>query len=752
MATTSPPVATTQSPFNPSISHPTQIIISENLKQAALDHIAYLKEFYDHPEYLKKQSREYAVYRYETFWLPFLAETMESDVIPPLDILFVWHSHMLAPTAYASDCERLFGRILSNRVRARTPQLLQFSEQLWMKKYNRTMPYELDYSSNIQVIPPYTSKIKYALSQAVERQADFYYNVALGHYTDSEFLDEAVKRYKKFIYLKRLNPQLYVVPMYDIDIIWHTHQLFPEAYRRDMIANLQHVLHHDDTVQDRTSNSKLSTSDHETRHKWFELYGDRLPKNGCMYRGKTSKDFYQFVTDFNFLLECQRYTMYVQFLDNKSAATGVTRKDNDNRVSTIVSLHDHSVVGEPLPDQIFAQINSSEQELFARGSSGYIEAHFEADYNDLTAQLSLKIQQKAGYWPMNYFSTLEEFEIPADKLLPITQYNQPVKANNNVGGEDESGGLYFLFNKAIDQYSVLRQMVPTAKRLTIGISAMDVNTVIVRYDASQYEEATLDTNYLTQLGTSFLFNLENVKVRQALHSILPVHQDQPTLLNIRHTILNEIDIFTATFNSAIFASCHSLNWSQLPLPNQVSTNHDNSIITFEPEKEEALIIKDHSGDWGIVKFSKDLFTGSLDDNATDKNYQFSLYRFMPDGQVEEEIVYVDWEDDKWLIGSNNFGIEMNTWSISVKRIAIKNSMQYICLGAALISRFDTLFTQIFGRNDDETHLTTATNGNYNDNDLLANDIGKINLNGSTGINNTRNTLSNKTPQMAMNHV
>jgi hypothetical protein len=287
--------------------------------------------------------------------------------------------------------------------------------------------------------------------------------------------------------------------------------------------------------------------------------------------------------------------------------------------------------------------------------------------------------------------------------------------------------------------------------LVVGVPAVDINTIIVRYDLSEYTEVTLDQNYLTQLGTSFLFNLENVKVQQALHTIHPLHQEEPVLLNIRHTILNDIDIFTATFNSAIFASCHTLNWSQLPLPDQVSNKPDKTVITLNPEIEEALIIKDHTGDWGIVKFSKDLFTASLEERNNEKNYQFSLYRFMPDGRVEEEIIYVDWEDDKWLIGSNNFGIEMNTWSISVKRIELKNSIQYICLGSALISRFDTLFTQIFGKKDEELYLT-STNGNHNDNDLLANDIGKINLNGSTGTNDTKNTLNNKKPQMAMSNV
>lgn len=731
--------------YNALIKHPSEIVISEDLKQASIHHLAYLREFYNNPGLLQKQTREYAIYRYENFWLPFLKENIDLDIVPPLDILFVWHTHMLSPTAYVSDCERLYGHTLPNHVRERTAQVIKFSEQLWAKKYNRTMPYHIEYSTSIHVIPPYTSKLRYGLSQAMERQADFFYNVSFGHYQDSKFLDEAIQRYKKFLYLKRLNPQLFIVPMYDIDVIWHTHQLFPDAYRRDITTNLQQFLSHDDTTQDRSTDSKLSTSDHETRQKWFELYGDRLPKNGCMYRGKSSKDFYQYVTDFNFLLECQRYTIYVQFIDNHqtTATASVTKKDADNRASTVVSLNDHGF-GEPLVEQCFAQFNTSEQEIFVRGASGFIEAHFEADFSDFAVQLALKIQQKAGIWPVNYFSTIEEVKIPSEKIDVIVHFTEPVKSANNSTGEDDPSALYILYDSSLANDSPLKGLVPNAKRLAVGVPAVDINTIIVRYEAKDYEEVTLDQNYLNQLGTTFLFNLENVKVKQALHNIQPLHQDEPNLLHIRHTVLNDINIFTATYNSAIFASCHTLNWSQLPLPDQVSPNHDLSAITLDIENEEAFIIKDHTGDWGIVKFSKHLFTASLEETNNERNYRFSLYRFHVDGRVTEEIVYVDWDDDKWLIGSDNFGIEMNTWSISVKRIELKNSMQYICLGATLISRFDTLFTEIFGKRD-ETDQSLTTNGNHNDNDLLANDVDKMNLNGFTSSNE-------KKSHIAMNNV
>jgi hypothetical protein len=183
-----------------------------------------------------------------------------------------------------------------------------------------------------------------------------------------------------------------------------------------------------------------------------------------MYRGKTSKNFYQYVTDFKFLTECQRYTIYVQFIDNHaSAAAGVPKKEIDHRFSTVVPLQDQTL-GEPLLDQCFAQFNTSEQEVFVRGSSGHIEAHFEADFNDFSTQLVLKIQQKGGYWPMNYFSTIAEMNMPSERIDAMIHFTEPVKAANNSTGEDDPTVLYNLFDKIIDLDSPLRKLVPNAKK------------------------------------------------------------------------------------------------------------------------------------------------------------------------------------------------------------------------------------------------------------------------------------------------
>ena len=61
------------------------------------------------------------MFRYEKFWLPLLAEISDSPETdlrwcPPLDIQWVWHTHMLAPVSYNMDCQAIVGRLLAHRL------------------------------------------------------------------------------------------------------------------------------------------------------------------------------------------------------------------------------------------------------------------------------------------------------------------------------------------------------------------------------------------------------------------------------------------------------------------------------------------------------------------------------------------------------------------------------------------------------------------------------------------------------------
>ena len=76
-----------------------------------------------------------------------------------------------------------------------------------------------------------------------------------------------------------------MVPCYDVDLIWHTHQLHPVRYNQTTKEFLGKLLHHDDTETDRAPGSKLYDSEMKSRDLW-EAEGLSFYKSGAMYRGE----------------------------------------------------------------------------------------------------------------------------------------------------------------------------------------------------------------------------------------------------------------------------------------------------------------------------------------------------------------------------------------------------------------------------------------------------------------------------------
>lgn len=103
------------------------------------------------------------------------------------------------------------------------------------------------------------------------------------------FIKEAVARYKAFLYLIQTNKEKgikrFCVPTYDIDLIWHSHQLHPVSYCKDLNEALGKVLEHDDTDSDRTKGNKLDVGFSGTTKQWEDTFGTRYWKAGAMYRG-----------------------------------------------------------------------------------------------------------------------------------------------------------------------------------------------------------------------------------------------------------------------------------------------------------------------------------------------------------------------------------------------------------------------------------------------------------------------------------
>ena len=230
-----------------------------------------------------------AIRRYEVFWLPLaLSKQLEgcnSVIAAPLDIAWVWHVHMLAPYNYEQDCFRILSGVVDHTPLSAEQRVdgLQRAKRFWEETYPEE-PFEVNLRETVAVLISYNSKIQYNLEEACHRQFKFYYQVSLPHYRDNKFLMMAVERYQHHLQLKKKNPQVFMVPCYDFDLIWHVHQLHPLNYNRVTAQLLGRVLHHDDTASGRTPGSKLYVSEMETRAVW-KAEGLNFVKSGAMYRG-----------------------------------------------------------------------------------------------------------------------------------------------------------------------------------------------------------------------------------------------------------------------------------------------------------------------------------------------------------------------------------------------------------------------------------------------------------------------------------
>ena len=106
---------------------------------------------------------------------------------------------------------------------------------------------------------------------------------------DTRYIIGAVARYKGFLHLIKRNKEKgiksFSVPTYDIDLIWHTHQLHPVSYCEDLLKIMGKILEHDDTDSDRTKGQKLDVGFTGTTKTFEDLYGHRYWRAGAMYKG-----------------------------------------------------------------------------------------------------------------------------------------------------------------------------------------------------------------------------------------------------------------------------------------------------------------------------------------------------------------------------------------------------------------------------------------------------------------------------------
>ena len=226
------------------------------------------------------------LHRYENLWLPLLSQVSNGPnedllYLPPTDVHWLWHVHMLSPTSYAKDCLSIHSRVYNHQLVGleELGKRRELSRSHWRKMFPGD-PFDLpeDKSSILKLYrsvakQPVQSRFRYDVIAAAQRQKSFFHQVSLPHFGTDWFLEEAVSRYSKFLHLKKLYKKEFLVPCYDVDLVWHTHQVHPLAYQDDCQNILGSVLPHDDTDPDRTEGSKLDVSFKTTQELWKSTFG-----------------------------------------------------------------------------------------------------------------------------------------------------------------------------------------------------------------------------------------------------------------------------------------------------------------------------------------------------------------------------------------------------------------------------------------------------------------------------------------------
>jgi len=532
-----------------------------------------------------------AIYRYKEYWLPMLAHHFNDckSIYPPIDVAWVWHCHMLCPTKYANDCMSLFGRLLPHEHLSRDERLTrqEATKKLWKSECFASFNYQSEnsISDSETFLRGGPSKISYNLKEASLRQKEFYYQASLPHYKEREYLEIAVANYFKFLQLKALRKQLFIVPTYAIDVVWHAHQCDPIHYEIECNAALGYLLPHDDEVNDRSTGSKLNTSYDETVANWLMLYKEDYFCAGGMYRGEPKSKFYspeglkseekfQFAKNtyrkINGNNELQLTKMCVDkvFGSSKGAlevkicqpfgtknelsgeiSIGKPMKVRANKAEVIFGETDKTLtvdIGYTFKDSILAKMKNllkRENTYKEKGGSIAVAIHQPTKLVEITTDTQ-QIDDKYG----NRFSLTSEW-----RLCHMPNSFIFLRLQNNAFDE-------IRITQNLSQFPVF-----DFQELSYG----DDDALIARH-----------TLYLAQ---------PNSNIHQACLTV-----------EVLHVISTQWSSIRITDGVKTLASAHMINNSQLPTPEQVNKPNVPSL----GKNERAMLVRNAAGDFAVVKGSK----------------------------------------------------------------------------------------------------------------------------------------------------
>lgn len=265
-----------------SVEAPKPLHFSVDLLRACETLLQCIAEFGALKDLQSPECLERSLVRYELFMALYCSVTEKEgeeaakQLVPPVDVAHVWRAHLIRPITYRSDCEELFGRQVSPAVLFSDVFALKRGEEADAQKEARNVAEEatkakwdsmieeeeiphMDYrpSAGIEGDLP-CSEVSIGLVHLTE---DLSWWTNFESYWGEEykangqlFLEKRQESYKEFLHKgaarmleKKDNPQADVDfkgPPIDVDLFWHCHMMFPEAYDKDLHSQLGCLFYH----------------------------------------------------------------------------------------------------------------------------------------------------------------------------------------------------------------------------------------------------------------------------------------------------------------------------------------------------------------------------------------------------------------------------------------------------------------------------------------------------------------------------
>ncbi|XP_021364675.1 uncharacterized protein LOC110457648 [Mizuhopecten yessoensis] len=548
-----------------------------DLVEAATREVKFLEKVDQQPSLYNGPIVRRAIYRYECLWLPLAAKHNNRTLVAPLDIAWVWHCHMLAPVAYTRDCEKAVGCVVDFKIflNNRDNQYnMDLARSYWEEMYpGEPFAVCLDEASCSNT--DFTSSFTYDIEKAVGRQQAFYYQVSLPHYLDKKFVAKGLKRYEKFLSVKKSNPDLFIVPCYDTDLIWHTHQLHPVKYKEDTVRILGKHFNHDDSVNDRSLGSKLCTASEETQTRWREMFGEDFSNFGAMYRGDSPAGKLCVVPMAPIYAECTKIASFtIQNIDIDNETMHPKKIANVKFISILEGGIDLELLKLKRP-------HDHGQGLWNEANLSTVNKSYEIDtYYSRT--VDLRLSRKSGF--VKKFTgkpsrVTGKFDV--DSILKKCLANSEKVTSVGIVCEMSDGSIM-----------KLKQNVEITKisQCRLGVSIGSFEDAVM----PEVSEQLWGPIPLPRLppGQQNLCSVASHRIRNTNGKVM-------FTCRVIHSVALLTSAVQIYYQDKLAVVCHLVGTDQLPLPSQVDDG-DKCAVLNPCKGERAILIKNKRGDWGVV--------------------------------------------------------------------------------------------------------------------------------------------------------